>query len=692
MKRRVSALVLAGWVTWALADGLLPPTLLAPHGPSLSGAALWAAADQHYKQAYDQPARALAALDKQLLTTPTGSTDWRLLMRLRGVVAAGAGRADEAGAAALALVAAGPLGSADAALVRAALADAKGASPAAIEAAEAALAAYATACPPDPDACDPRAIWLAQQTLGRHLLYQGKAARARSVAQAGANIASQARDTGRQAMSTALAAEASAVLGEMDQATPLLNQARRLAKLEGSPQLLARMAVFESNWHAQRGDTALARRVIEQAMPLAQRAGSPRLRGMLLVNLSDLRLRSHEHAAALAAAEQALPVLRAAGDRRSSLTALGNVALARIGLGQLDAARSSLEELLATHQAAAASADLSTTLREFGDAFAAAGDLPAALALYHRERSLAAAIMASNRESVLAGLRERYDREAQQRKLEQLNRDNALVTAQLENSAAMRKVWLASAVLLGLAVALVGLLYGRVRKINRRLAHNHAFLRAQSQRDPLTGLANRRALHELTLQQGVQQAFEGALLLVDIDHFKHINDGHGHAAGDLVLVEVARRLSEAATAGDLVVRWGGEEFLIYRRGASGAQAEALAGELLQALGDEPVALPGGPLRVTVSVGYGVFPLPPAQLPLSMERAINFADMALYTAKNQGRNRAVGIDAVQAGDAQTLASTEADFDQAWQEGRVTLRRIAGPGPAITPTAPGLLAPA
>jgi predicted signal transduction protein with EAL and GGDEF domain len=94
----------------------------------------------------------------------------------------------------------------------------------------------------------------------------------------------------------------------------------------------------------------------------------------------------------------------------------------------------------------------------------------------------------------------------------------------------------------------------------------------------------------------------------------------------------------------------------------------------------------------------MFPLPPAHLPLSMERAINFADMALYTAKNQGRNRAVGIAAVQATDAPALAGTEADFDQAWQEGRVTLRRTTGPGPAIasstpttppTPTTPGLL---
>lgn len=669
-----------------------------PHDYAASGAPLWADADEHLQQAYDQPARALAALDRHLLATVAGTDDWRVLVRSRGVAAAAGNRPAEAESAALALGTAGLLGQADAAVVRAAAADALGASPLAIEWAEAALSGFAQHCTPRPEACDPRAIWMSQQTLARHLLYQGKAARTRTVALAAAETALVARDAARQSLSLALAAEACGVVGALTEATPLRAQARRLMRLDGTPRLMARMALFESSWQAQRGDTALARQVVEQALPLALRAGSPRLHAMLLVNLSDLHLRNRQSARALAAAEAALPVLRASGDQRGVLVALNNAALAHIGLGQHAVARHMLDEVLAAYQGAGAAADQATTLREFADAFAAAADLPAALSLYHRERELAAAMMASNRDAVVAELRQRFDREAQQRKLEQLNRDNALVTAQLDNSAAMRKVWLASAVLLGLAVALLGLLYGRVRKINRHLAHNHAFLRAQSQRDPLTGLANRRALHELTLLQGVQPAFEGALLLVDIDHFKHINDGHGHAAGDLVLVEVARRLAKAVTNDDLVVRWGGEEFLIYRRNATGEQAEALAGSLLHALGDEPVVLPGGPLRVTASVGYGMFPLPPAHLPLSMERAINFADMALYTAKNQGRNRAVGIAAVQATDAPALAGTEADFDQAWQEGRVTLRRTTGPGPAIasstpttppTPTTPGLL---
>jgi diguanylate cyclase (GGDEF)-like protein len=251
-----------------------------------------------------------------------------------------------------------------------------------------------------------------------------------------------------------------------------------------------------------------------------------------------------------------------------------------------------------------------------------------------------------------------------------------------------------------LAGVLVALLYKRVRDINRRLAHNHAFLRAQSQRDPLTGLANRRGLHEAAQKStedtgGVRHAFSGALLLVDIDHFKHVNDGHGHAAGDAALVEVARRLASVVRDNDLVARWGGEEFLIYMPGVAAPQAQALAERVLQAVGAGPVLLPaqagahaqpqpltGAPakaLRVTVSVGYGCFPLPPARLPLTLERAINLADMALYTAKGQGRNRAVGVTAARADEDAALQLIEADFEQAWNDGRITLLRT--PGPAV-----------
>jgi diguanylate cyclase (GGDEF)-like protein len=174
--------------------------------------------------------------------------------------------------------------------------------------------------------------------------------------------------------------------------------------------------------------------------------------------------------------------------------------------------------------------------------------------------------------------------------------------------------------------------------------------------------------------------FEGALLLVDIDHFKRVNDVHGHAAGDQVLVEVARRLNEAVRSDDLVVRWGGEEFLILAPRAAPEQVEQMAARVLRTLCDTSIHVGAGTgLRVTASIGYARFPLPPYGTEVPWEQAINLADMALYTAKNQGRNRAVGIVSTTASSAEALREIEADFDRAWHAGRVTLLQTPGPEP-------------
>jgi len=178
--------------------------------------------------------------------------------------------------------------------------------------------------------------------------------------------------------------------------------------------------------------------------------------------------------------------------------------------------------------------------------------------------------------------------------------------------------------------------------------------------------------------RGGDKAFRGALLMVDVDHFKRINDHHGHAAGDRVLVEVARRLSAAVRSGDLVARWGGEEFLVFAPNVEGAELEQLAERVRLAMSQSPIALDKGSIEVTVSIGYASFPLPASHLPVTWEQAVNLADLSLYTAKNHGRNCAVGIVRTTAGSPDALREVEADLAQARQDGRVTLK--------FTPEAP------
>jgi diguanylate cyclase len=160
-----------------------------------------------------------------------------------------------------------------------------------------------------------------------------------------------------------------------------------------------------------------------------------------------------------------------------------------------------------------------------------------------------------------------------------------------------------------------------------------------SSRDALTGLANRRSF-ELALTREIDRVArvgEPALLLaLDIDHFKRVNDAHGHASGDLVLKAVARALIECVRPMDMVARIGGEEFAIVMPNCPSAFGEAVAERVRRRIEAMPVAI-GTSQQISVSVSIGGAFAPQwvrSSSPLWIERA----DVQLYRAKAQGRNR------------------------------------------------------
>ena len=161
-------------------------------------------------------------------------------------------------------------------------------------------------------------------------------------------------------------------------------------------------------------------------------------------------------------------------------------------------------------------------------------------------------------------------------------------------------------------------------------------LRAQVVTDPLTGLLNRRALAptlERAIGQHLQQGTPMTLLVVDLDHFKRINDEHGHEAGDVALRALGAILRSRTRAGDSVFRLGGEEFLLLLYGAAADDAARLAESLRRQIRDG-VLLEGR----TVTASIGLATLEPAE---TMEEWLRRADSALYRAKAGGRDRVVG---------------------------------------------------
>jgi len=171
----------------------------------------------------------------------------------------------------------------------------------------------------------------------------------------------------------------------------------------------------------------------------------------------------------------------------------------------------------------------------------------------------------------------------------------------------------------------------RIVTLQQELHHRGSY-------DQLTGLLNRRTFIEsfqrVTTRAALSQS-ELGLAVLDIDHFKRINDVYGHQTGDTVLSEVARRLAAAIRPTDLACRYGGEEFVVAMPACSVKAAAQIGERLRSVIADAPFALPQGPLTVTISIGIFVAAL--SEHP-SYERLLTAADRALYRAKANGRNR------------------------------------------------------
>ncbi|TDP72950.1 GGDEF domain-containing protein [Roseateles toxinivorans] len=525
-----------------------------------------------------------------------------------------------------------------------------------------------------PEACDYRSVWRALRMSERFRASTGARAQSDALLGRSLTLAERAGDDFRLIQS--LGAQAVALLRQHENAAAENLMVRAQALAGEDPHALALVKMAQALMSDIKGQIEASLRARLEAVSLAEKAGAVRLAAMQRVNASDNYLKLHRPAEALIEARRALPVVLEFQDQRIERTLRLNMAMSYTAMGQIASALTEMNKGRSLGDPGKAVGRQALELRELGEAMARAGQHRQALALYHEERALSAKAHEALRASAMQELGIKYDSLRLAADLDLLQRDRMLQAEALANHQLARQAWMAVALLMALSVVLAVIMVKRVREANRRLAASHALLRAQSERDPLTDLANRRHFMAVMEQQAAAH-FEGALLMVDIDHFKHVNDRHGHAAGDVVICEVARRLNEAVRTEDLVVRWGGEEFLIFAPDVPADQLELLAERVLFKICDTPATLDTGPLDITVSIGFARFPLPPHQVPLRWEQAVNLVDMALYTAKSQGRNRAIGISSVHVHEAGKLQAIESDFEQARQNGLVELQQIVGP---------------
>ncbi len=348
---------------------------------------------------------------------------------------------------------------------------------------------------------------------------------------------------------------------------------------------------------------------------------------------------------------------------RSEL-ALADVVMTR---GDHAAARILLDEALGGLDIARMKPQLAQAYALRGQLAEAEGDTKTALRFARDEAALREELLGSRASRRLSALEVQQARAASEQKLAMLTVENELQAARLDQQQLQRRFFLAALVGLGILAAALMWRMISVRRLNRALAASHTTIaktnaelseaNARLQRqadelyqtaitDPLTGVFNRGHLLR-AMQQRIDDSEKSgrdlALLLIDFDNFKQINDARGHLFGDRVLVAGVQTLRQWLEPGDLLGRFGGEEFIAIIEGQNIFGVRAMAERIRVRVADTlAVFAPELSRLATISIGISTA----SQLngDVSVEQLIDAADRALYAAKAAGRNRVAGLPA------------------------------------------------
>ena len=476
----------------------------------------------------------------------------------------------------------------------------------------------------------------------QRLAMQNRAREALAEALASADLLQEQKDLRLLALSDYNLCDAYLEAEEYARALPFCQRAGERSRQAGDGYEEARAINLEASVRYNENENAAAIELLERARDRMHALGEESMVVMFNDNLSRLYIEEGRAAEALELARKAYEVYRASG--KLSLTVLGqaNVARALSALKRHDEAQREIAASVGEARANKLASVLPDLLNAQSRIAEAAGDLKLALKSLRESTDLDqnAPKQAGGNTSII-DLEARFatrEKELQIRELEHANQAKQLQlaaanaqAAEHEQQMSRQKFVLAGA---GAGLAALAIIIALLYKLLRVQKKYGAELSVQALRDPLTGVDNRRALftnmREL-LAGGVPQN-EHALLLIDLDHFKRINDSHGHPAGDAVLVAVAMQLKQQLQGRCSLARLGGEEFAVLCPASGRDAALGLAEELRLAVAGTAVRDLPVPTQVTASIGVALF-----EGRGSLDDWMRAVDRALYAAKARGRN-------------------------------------------------------
>lgn len=430
------------------------------------------------------------------------------------------------------------------------------------------------------------------------------------------------------------------------------------------------------------GEFLAAEKSYQAGLQIAKHHSDIGTQATLHNNLGDLYLRQGQLDSALMQFNASLTVSGPGVDPVLKALLMFNVGQVMVLQEQFEDGLSVMQEALSVLEKGSSQNDYLSYLQEMADAYHEAGQYRKEAVLLRQHNALSQALFQTERDKQINQLQEDFSAKEKEKEISELTQSNAIKALELDRKTLQYEVMVLLVLLIVMTAVLLWLFYRRVKRANNKLTEMNVKLADQSMRDPLTGLLNRRSLHNYMQEKQRDRrdplpALTDGFILLDIDHFKHINDHYGHAAGDAVLIELAQRLRDLVRDGDLVLRWGGEEFLIVLRRVNIDDLMQFASRVLDSIAKEPVHYQKLQLNITASAGTITFPFTQDEKgDLDWQKTLRLADNALYLGKVDGRNRAYGFYALSQPYEQIAQALESDFSHAVEQGLVVLKCVEG----------------
>ena len=457
----------------------------------------------------------------------------------------------------------------------------------------------------------------------------------------GANLALQIAqantDPDREALSLARLALIQAQLGSYNDALKNNDEALRLTKsgMNTTDRLLNRGYMLIS---AKRYDEALT--TYRKADALSTQQGYLEGQVIARTNISNIFEETGQIRANLDLTEQLMAITNSAGVEYLSAYAKRERAFALMHVGDSKQAIALFDSSMAWFERSEEYDQLAGGLRSWAELLAKQGMPREAYRALEKSVALDEKMQRATRDRNALFLSKALELNQKNLAIEELARKNKIDELQIEKKRLTDMIWLMVAIaVLALSLTLL-LAYLKLRKSSRLLAKVNDELDYESTHDTLTGVFNRHYFNKFFTQRLKMPLGRALLLLLDIDHFKKVNDQYGHSIGDLVLQEVSRRLAGCLRSSDWIVRWGGEEFLIYIDNPSqGESIPKLVQRLLTVVSEDMVRGDGFALPIAVSIGFVEVSLSSAT---DLDAELAKIDQFLYQSKHAGRGRATGM--------------------------------------------------